>query len=155
MSWLLSHQTPVIINKLCWSASCSQISVLQGGKANCTKFCTTGMDGGMAIWDVKVRLIIFFLICVVYVIITIDEYKTGLWLCKNNKTLTHFSPQTVPRICNERPEDCLKTSRCPSDKRLTLSTPCCSNANTQPYISISRFEIVSMYAHKTDVTEFG
>ncbi|TSK31296.1 Actin-related protein 2/3 complex subunit 1B [Bagarius yarrelli] len=30
-----------------------QISVLNGGKAKCTKFCTTGMDGGMAIWDVK------------------------------------------------------------------------------------------------------
>ncbi|KAG9343011.1 hypothetical protein JZ751_015229 [Albula glossodonta] len=30
-----------------------QISVLEGGKTKCTKFCTTGMDGGMAIWDVK------------------------------------------------------------------------------------------------------
>ncbi|KAG2456147.1 ARC1B protein, partial [Polypterus senegalus] len=34
--------------------SISQISVMEGGKAKCTKFCTTGMDGGMAIWDVKV-----------------------------------------------------------------------------------------------------
>lgn len=33
----------------------SQISVLAGGKANCSQFCTTGMDGGMSIWDVKVR----------------------------------------------------------------------------------------------------
>ncbi|KAG7459987.1 hypothetical protein MATL_G00216400 [Megalops atlanticus] len=33
--------------------SISQISVLEGGKAKCSKFCTTGMDGGMAIWDVK------------------------------------------------------------------------------------------------------
>ncbi|KAI1884623.1 hypothetical protein AGOR_G00228290 [Albula goreensis] len=33
--------------------SISQISVLEGGKTKCTKFCTTGMDGGMAIWDVK------------------------------------------------------------------------------------------------------
>ncbi|KAG8145705.1 hypothetical protein E2320_012206, partial [Naja naja] len=24
-----------------------------GGKGNCSKFCTTGMDGGMSIWDVK------------------------------------------------------------------------------------------------------
>lgn len=32
----------------------SQISVLAGGKANCSQFCTTGMDGGMSIWDVKV-----------------------------------------------------------------------------------------------------
>uniref|UniRef100_A0A8C9EUN5 Actin-related protein 2/3 complex subunit n=1 Tax=Pavo cristatus TaxID=9049 RepID=A0A8C9EUN5_PAVCR len=35
--------------------SISQISVLAGGKANCSQFCTTGMDGGMSIWDVKVR----------------------------------------------------------------------------------------------------
>lgn len=35
----------------------SQISVLNGGKAQCAKFCTTGMDGGMAIWDVKVKLV--------------------------------------------------------------------------------------------------
>ncbi|NXP82171.1 ARC1B protein, partial [Ramphastos sulfuratus] len=33
--------------------SISQISVLAGGKANCSRFCTTGMDGGMSIWDVK------------------------------------------------------------------------------------------------------
>ncbi|TWW58881.1 Actin-related protein 2/3 complex subunit 1A SOP2-like protein [Takifugu flavidus] len=33
--------------------SISQISVLQGGRNQCTKFCTTGMDGGMCIWDVK------------------------------------------------------------------------------------------------------
>lgn len=32
----------------------SQISVLEGGRNQCTKFCTTGMDGGMGIWDVKV-----------------------------------------------------------------------------------------------------
>ncbi|XP_022443487.1 actin-related protein 2/3 complex subunit 1B isoform X1 [Delphinapterus leucas] len=35
--------------------SVSQISVLSGGKAKCSQFCTTGMDGGMSIWDVKVR----------------------------------------------------------------------------------------------------
>uniref|UniRef100_A0A673UE70 Actin related protein 2/3 complex subunit 1B n=1 Tax=Suricata suricatta TaxID=37032 RepID=A0A673UE70_SURSU len=35
--------------------SVSQISVLTGGKAKCSQFCTTGMDGGMSIWDVKVR----------------------------------------------------------------------------------------------------
>uniref|UniRef100_A0A8C9WNT7 Actin-related protein 2/3 complex subunit n=1 Tax=Scleropages formosus TaxID=113540 RepID=A0A8C9WNT7_SCLFO len=34
--------------------SISQILVLEGDKAKCTKFCTTGMDGGMAVWDVKV-----------------------------------------------------------------------------------------------------
>uniref|UniRef100_A0A8C5LXU5 Actin-related protein 2/3 complex subunit n=1 Tax=Leptobrachium leishanense TaxID=445787 RepID=A0A8C5LXU5_9ANUR len=33
--------------------SISQISVLSGGKARCTKFCTTGMDGGMCNWEVK------------------------------------------------------------------------------------------------------
>ncbi|XP_019717822.1 actin-related protein 2/3 complex subunit 1B-like [Hippocampus comes] len=33
--------------------SISHISVLQGGRNQCTKFCTTGMDGGMCIWDVK------------------------------------------------------------------------------------------------------
>ncbi|XP_010214185.1 PREDICTED: actin-related protein 2/3 complex subunit 1A-like [Tinamus guttatus] len=33
--------------------SISQISVLAGGKAKCSQFCTTGMDGGMSIWDVK------------------------------------------------------------------------------------------------------
>ncbi|KAJ8001357.1 hypothetical protein DPEC_G00168690 [Dallia pectoralis] len=33
--------------------SISQISVLEGGKNNCSKFSTTGMDGGMALWDVK------------------------------------------------------------------------------------------------------
>lgn len=36
--------------KLCFS----QISVLEGGRNKCAKFCTTGMDGGMGIWDVKV-----------------------------------------------------------------------------------------------------
>ncbi|KAF1591340.1 UNVERIFIED_CONTAM: Actin-related protein 2/3 complex subunit 1B, partial [Eudyptes robustus] len=30
-----------------------RISVLAGGKASCSQFCTTGMDGGMSIWDVK------------------------------------------------------------------------------------------------------
>lgn len=39
----------------------SQISVLEGGKAKCAKFCTTGMDGGMAIWDVKVTCLIFLI----------------------------------------------------------------------------------------------
>uniref|UniRef100_A0A8C9X2K3 Actin-related protein 2/3 complex subunit n=1 Tax=Sander lucioperca TaxID=283035 RepID=A0A8C9X2K3_SANLU len=33
--------------------SINQISVLEGGRNQCTKFCTTGMDGGMSIWDVK------------------------------------------------------------------------------------------------------
>ncbi|KAM6379442.1 actin-related protein 2/3 complex subunit 1B isoform 1-T1 [Pluvialis apricaria] len=33
--------------------SIRHISVLAGGKANCSQFCTTGMDGGMSIWDVK------------------------------------------------------------------------------------------------------
>ncbi|KAL1783992.1 actin-related protein 2/3 complex subunit 1B [Sigmodon hispidus] len=33
--------------------SISQISVLSVGKAKCSQFCTTGMDGGMSIWDVK------------------------------------------------------------------------------------------------------
>lgn len=33
--------------------SVSQISVLSGGKAKCSQFCTTGMDGGMSIWDVR------------------------------------------------------------------------------------------------------
>ncbi|XP_072319171.1 actin-related protein 2/3 complex subunit 1B [Eucyclogobius newberryi] len=33
--------------------SISQISVLDGGRAQCSRFCTTGMDGGMAVWDVK------------------------------------------------------------------------------------------------------
>uniref|UniRef100_A0A2R8PAZ5 Actin-related protein 2/3 complex subunit n=1 Tax=Callithrix jacchus TaxID=9483 RepID=A0A2R8PAZ5_CALJA len=33
--------------------SVSQISVLSGGKTKCSQFCTTGMDGGMSIWDVK------------------------------------------------------------------------------------------------------
>lgn len=28
--------------------------MLEGGRSQCTKFCTTGMDGGMGIWDVKV-----------------------------------------------------------------------------------------------------
>uniref|UniRef100_UPI001EAF280B actin-related protein 2/3 complex subunit 1B-B-like n=1 Tax=Oncorhynchus gorbuscha TaxID=8017 RepID=UPI001EAF280B len=34
--------------------SISQISVLEGGKSKCSTFCTTGMDGGMVTWDVKV-----------------------------------------------------------------------------------------------------
>ncbi|KAF3825781.1 hypothetical protein GH733_006608 [Mirounga leonina] len=33
--------------------SVSQIAVLSGGKAKCSQFCTTGMDGGVSIWDVK------------------------------------------------------------------------------------------------------
>uniref|UniRef100_A0A8C7L8F4 Actin related protein 2/3 complex, subunit 1B n=1 Tax=Oncorhynchus kisutch TaxID=8019 RepID=A0A8C7L8F4_ONCKI len=35
--------------------SISQISVLEGGKSKCSTFCTTGMDGGMVTWDVKVH----------------------------------------------------------------------------------------------------
>uniref|UniRef100_A0A803SVR5 Uncharacterized protein n=1 Tax=Anolis carolinensis TaxID=28377 RepID=A0A803SVR5_ANOCA len=27
---------------------------LLGAKGNCSKFCTTGMDGGMSLWDIKV-----------------------------------------------------------------------------------------------------
>lgn len=38
----------------CLNTFFSEISVLQGGRNQCTKFCTTGMDGGMCIWDVKV-----------------------------------------------------------------------------------------------------
>lgn len=38
----------------CLNTCFSEISVLQGGRNQCTKFCTTGMDGGMCIWDVKV-----------------------------------------------------------------------------------------------------
>lgn len=30
--------------------------MLTGGKDKCSQFCTTGMDGGMSIWDVKVSL---------------------------------------------------------------------------------------------------
>ncbi|XP_007904323.1 actin-related protein 2/3 complex subunit 1B [Callorhinchus milii] len=33
--------------------SISQISILEGGKKSCSKFCTTGLDGGMGIWDLK------------------------------------------------------------------------------------------------------
>lgn len=38
----------------CLNKCFSEISVLEGGRNRCTKFCTTGMDGGMCIWDVKV-----------------------------------------------------------------------------------------------------
>lgn len=38
----------------CLKLYSSEISVLEGGRSQCTKFCTTGMDGGMGIWDVKV-----------------------------------------------------------------------------------------------------
>lgn len=30
--------------------------MLEGGRNQCAKFCTTGMDGGLGIWDVKVTL---------------------------------------------------------------------------------------------------
>uniref|UniRef100_A0A8D0L2T5 Actin related protein 2/3 complex subunit 1B n=2 Tax=Sphenodon punctatus TaxID=8508 RepID=A0A8D0L2T5_SPHPU len=33
--------------------SISQISVIAGGKAKCSQFCTTGMDGGLSIWNIK------------------------------------------------------------------------------------------------------
>lgn len=73
----------------------SQISVLEGGRNQCTKFCTTGMDGGMGIWDVKVththtrirlRSSDFDLNCVIYVSINV------------------FSDSGV---CYEEPEDSL------------------------------------------------
>lgn len=51
----------------------SQISVLEGGRNKCAKFCTTGMDGGMGIWDVKVTLtqtLLTFTHCIYNILLT-------------------------------------------------------------------------------------
>lgn len=32
----------------------SQVSIYEGDKKDCRKFCTTGIDGAMTIWDFKV-----------------------------------------------------------------------------------------------------
>lgn len=37
----------------------SQVSIYEGDKRDCRKFCTTGIDGAMTIWDFKVT----FLLC--------------------------------------------------------------------------------------------
>jgi len=34
----------------------SQVSIYEGDKRDCRKFCTTGIDGAMTIWDFKVRM---------------------------------------------------------------------------------------------------
>ena len=35
---------------------CSQVSIYEGDKRDCRKFCTTGIDGAMTIWDFKVDI---------------------------------------------------------------------------------------------------
>lgn len=71
----------------------SQISVLQGGRNRCTKFCTTGMDGGMCIWDVKVRPGVYF-----------SGIMSDVNILEN---ILLFSDSGV---CNEEPEDSLSWS---------------------------------------------
>lgn len=34
----------------------SQVSIYEGDKRDCRKFCTTGIDGAMTIWDFKVKV---------------------------------------------------------------------------------------------------
>lgn len=34
----------------------SQVSIYEGDKRDCRKFCTTGIDGAMTIWDFKVKM---------------------------------------------------------------------------------------------------
>lgn len=36
---------------------CSQVSIYEGDKRDCRKFCTTGIDGAMTIWDIKVCIV--------------------------------------------------------------------------------------------------
>lgn len=44
------------LSHLTWSSFslCSQVSIYEGDKRDCRKFCTTGIDGAMTIWDFKV-----------------------------------------------------------------------------------------------------
>ncbi|KAG6935090.1 hypothetical protein G0U57_015589 [Chelydra serpentina] len=48
-----STETNNVILETLHKNSISQISVIAGGKAKCSQFCTTGMDGGLSIWDIK------------------------------------------------------------------------------------------------------
>lgn len=81
----------------------SEISVLEGGRSQCTKFCTTGMDGGMGIWDVKVsnkhrRLFAGY---------PADMFSRT-WFWKSFEIFKHcFS---VSGVCDEEPEDRLSWS---------------------------------------------
>lgn len=36
---------------------CSQVSIYEVDKRDCRKFCTTGIDGAMTIWDFKVGMV--------------------------------------------------------------------------------------------------
>uniref|UniRef100_A0A3Q4MJM8 Actin related protein 2/3 complex, subunit 1A n=1 Tax=Neolamprologus brichardi TaxID=32507 RepID=A0A3Q4MJM8_NEOBR len=36
--------------------SITQVSIYEGDKRDCRKFCTTGIDGAMTIWDFKVKI---------------------------------------------------------------------------------------------------
>lgn len=40
---------------VCARLSLSQVSIYEGDKRDCRKFCTTGIDGAMTIWDFKVN----------------------------------------------------------------------------------------------------
>lgn len=75
-----------------WCKHFSQISVLQGGRNRCTKFCTTGMDGGMCIWDVKV----WPDVCLSGIMSDVNSLENVLFLDSG--------------VCNEEPEDSLSWS---------------------------------------------
>lgn len=80
----------------------SEISVLEGGRNQCTKFCTTGMDGGMGIWDVKVRHTDYTEATFMW----LNVYLCGFPRHDTNISLS-FSDSGV---CNEEPEDSLSWS---------------------------------------------
>lgn len=42
-------------SSVCVCLFTSQVSIYEGDKRDCRKFCTTGIDGAMTIWDFKVN----------------------------------------------------------------------------------------------------
>lgn len=42
---------------------CSQVSIYEIDKRDCRKFCTTGIDGAMTIWDFKVKMCFYYHVC--------------------------------------------------------------------------------------------
>lgn len=53
LSWKRLSSLSVL--KLSSFPPCSQVSIYEVDKQDCRKFCTTGIDGAMTIWDFKVR----------------------------------------------------------------------------------------------------
>lgn len=56
----------------------SQVSIYEIDKRDCRKFCTTGIDGAMTIWDFKVCFLLLCL-CELVAVITFSISSISFW----------------------------------------------------------------------------